>query len=195
VKRGCLIKLRALLIERRSVTALEFGLVGPLFVLGIVALFEFGYLFMAQLILDAATQSVARQIQTGQAQNQATSATFNSNVLCPTIIVLDCSRVYANIQIVTDYYSNNGSGFDNGNGTGGFSLAFNNKGVPNNNFCQAEATKLVELDVVYMAPVFLARWLPQISSYNSTPAYAVQAAAAFSTENYPAPSGGLPNAC
>jgi len=177
---------RALLLERRSVTALEFGLVGPIFVLGVMALFEFAFLFMAQLMLDGATQTVARQFQVGAAQAQATTALFTSNVTCAAFIYLDCTKVYTNVQQVTDYYNNGGLG-------AGFTLTFrtvNGNVVGNNTVCGAEPSKLFQIDMIYPAPVLLFKWLPQTMTWaNGATVFPVQSTAAFGTEAFTMPNG------
>jgi hypothetical protein len=179
-------RLGTLLRERRSVTALEFGLVGPMFVLGVLALFEFAFLFMAQLMLDGATQAVARQLQIGAAQAQLTTALFNSNVTCAAFIYLDCTKVYTNIQQVTDYYNNGGLG-------AGFTLTFrtvNGNVVGNNVVCGAEPAKMFQIDMIYPAPVLLFKWLPQTMIWaNGATVFPVQSTAAFGTEAFTMPNG------
>ncbi len=193
-RRGWRTDLRALLLERRSVAMVEFAIVGPVFVFAAVALFEFGYLFTTQLVLDAWTQAVARQIQIGQAQQQGTQALFNSAVLCPgtspntTPSWLSCTRLLAYIvPVVPDYYNQ-----------AGFALPTSNGAVvpPNGayGFCMAQPGQLMEVNMVYMAPVFLATVLPQTITYLGASAFALYSTAAFGTENYPV-SGTLSSPC
>jgi len=177
---------RTLLLDRRSVTALEFGLVGPIFVLGVMALFEFAFIFMAQLMLDGATQTVARQFQIGAAQAQQTTALFATNITCQAFIYLDCTKIYTNVQQVTDYYNNGGLG-------AGFSLTFktvNGNVVGNNVVCGAEPSKLFEIDMIYPAPVLLFKWMPQTITWaNGATVFPVQSTSAFGTEAFTMPNG------
>lgn len=183
---------RALLKERRSVTMIEFAIVGPVFVFAVIGLFEFGYLFTTQLMLDAWAQSVARQIQIGLAQQEVTSANFTTAVACPgggawpnnpsghfpiMSVWLNCNYLLTYITSVTpDYYTQ-----------GAFNLPMSNGVVvsPSVSYCNAQANQLMALNMVYMAPVFLASALPQTTTYLGSLSFPLYSTAAFGTENYP----------
>jgi Flp pilus assembly protein TadG len=183
--------IRAFLAERRGVAALELGLVGPFVLLTLLSIMEFGYLFATKLALENWVQTVARQIQTGSAQSNTTWATFNANVACGTTgkyqisLWLTCSNLLTYTVKVTDYYSQ-----------GAFTLPISNGQVtsPSSSFCVAQPGQLIELNMVYMAPTFLATLLPNTVSWNGSKAIPITAAAAFATESY-ANAGTGGNAC
>src|ERR1700750_611025 len=88
--------------DRRGSAAVEFAIVGFPFVLFLVFLLELGYDFYAQMALDYALQSAARQIQIGVAQGAGTAAVFQSKYLCPVLTgLLPCTSVTVNVVPVT----------------------------------------------------------------------------------------------
>jgi Flp pilus assembly protein TadG len=179
-------RLRPLLAERRAIVMVELGLLGPIFIIAIVALFVFTYLFMAQMLLDYAVQTVARQIQTGQAQAQSSLAAFTTNVLCPALLVMPCgSNLLVNIKSVSDWYNPSQFTLPVANGqvnTGGLTFCNGNPGQP------------LEVDVVYMAPLLLGYLFPNSVSYNGSSAFPLYAAAGFVDEWFPI-TGGVSNPC
>ncbi len=172
--RGVLRRLRGLPGERRAVTAVEMALAGPVFLVGLLGLFEFGYLFFVQLLVDQAAQTVARQIQTGQAQGNANQAAFNSNVLCSSLVILPCANVYINMQSVPQ---NTGFGPSSSYSVPTKNGAVNTAGF---NYCNGGPGQLIQVNVVYMAPVFFATLMPNAIG-GSLPIYA---ASAFGDENF-----------
>jgi Flp pilus assembly protein TadG len=52
--------------DRGGATAVEFAIIGPIFLLLVTACIEFGIQLMTQLALDNATQAAARQLEIGQ---------------------------------------------------------------------------------------------------------------------------------
>jgi Flp pilus assembly protein TadG len=177
-----------LLAERRAMTTLEVALVGPIFILSIVALFELTYLFLAQMLLDYAVHTVARSIQTGQAQQQTSQANFNTNVLCQALVVLPCSNLMLNIQAVTDWYTPQS-----------FTLPMNGSQVNSSGFayCNGTPGQLIQINAVFMAPIFFSSlpslvshgssgtFLSGIVTYNGTATVPLYAAAAFADEQFP----------
>ncbi len=171
----------------------EFAIVGPVFVFCIITLFDFGYLFTTQLVLDAWAQSVARQIQIGLAQQEGTSASFATAVACPGGGVLpnnpsghyplapswlNCNQLLTyTTYVAQDYYHQ-------------APFAPVSNGVvtsPGASFCNGQAGQLMELNMVYMAPVFLASWLPRsmTMSYLGATAFPLYSTSAFGTEKFP----------
>ncbi|MGH7074935.1 MAG: TadE/TadG family type IV pilus assembly protein [Stellaceae bacterium] len=65
--------LRRLRRDRRGTTALEFAIVGPLFLLLIMAILENALILWSQAVLDNATRDAARLTLTGQSQSGGTS--------------------------------------------------------------------------------------------------------------------------
>ena len=76
--------------DRAGVTALEFGLIAPVFLTLMLAIFEFCLAFLGQQALDHAVAVAARQIQIGNAK---TAATFQADLCAaiPSILISSCS--------------------------------------------------------------------------------------------------------
>ena len=70
--------LRRLAHHQRGVAAVEFALVGPLFLLLLLATIEVSVVLLNQAVLDSATQAAARTIETGASTTQGAFST----VLC-----------------------------------------------------------------------------------------------------------------
>ena len=73
---------RLLRSDKRSVTAVEFALVVPTFLVLLFVVFEVSYDLFMQEVLDNALQSAARQVQIGNTQT-ASNSTFVNNFFCP----------------------------------------------------------------------------------------------------------------
>ena len=173
VASGGLRRLRALVRERRAVTAVEWAIAGPVFLLALTALFELGYLFFVQLLVDEAAQTIARQIQTGQAQQQTTQTGLNSTVLCPALTILPCGNLYVYLQAVSQ-----SAGFGP---TSGYTVPTTGSAADTTMLnCTPGAGQLIQLNVTYMAPVFLARMFPSASG-GKLP---IHSAAAFGDEDF-----------
>ncbi len=82
-------------------TAVEFGIVGVLFLMLLLAIFELGYMVFVQSMLDSSARSAARLIRTGQATGGNAQATFEAN-LCPpggTISgIMGCGNIIYQVQ-------------------------------------------------------------------------------------------------
>ncbi len=50
-------------------TAVEFAIVGSVFLMLLLAIFELGFMVFVQSVLDGSARSAARMIRTGQAQS------------------------------------------------------------------------------------------------------------------------------
>jgi Flp pilus assembly protein TadG len=76
--------------DRAGVTAMEFGLIAPVFLTLLLAIFEFSLSLLAQQALDHAVAVAARQIQIGNAK---TAATFQADLCAagPSILISSCS--------------------------------------------------------------------------------------------------------
>ena len=59
---------RALLHDVRGATAIEFAILAVPFIMTMLAIAEYGYVYMLDVSLDNATAAAARQIRTGQMQ-------------------------------------------------------------------------------------------------------------------------------
>lgn len=92
---------RLLRSDKRSVTAVEFALVVPTFLVLLFVVFEVSYDLFMQEVLDNALQSAARQVQTGNTQT-ASNSTFVNNFFCPYGDgLLNCNNLFVRIQSVS----------------------------------------------------------------------------------------------
>lgn len=66
---------RGLRCDRSGATAIEFAVLALPFMLSMLAVLEYGYVYLVQVSLEDATAVAARQIRTGQAQSKTTSTT------------------------------------------------------------------------------------------------------------------------
>jgi Flp pilus assembly protein TadG len=74
-------------------SAIEFALVAPLFIGLLFAIIETAMMFFASQVLETVTQDSARQIFTGQAQNQALTAAQFKTLVCSKVVALfDCAN-------------------------------------------------------------------------------------------------------
>jgi Flp pilus assembly protein TadG len=88
---------------KEGTVALEFAMIGSIFIGLMILVFQLGFIFYAQTALDFAARQAARQMQTDQA-NPADQTSFKSAVFCPYLNgLLDCARVTLVLQPVTDY--------------------------------------------------------------------------------------------
>ncbi len=98
-------KLRRFGRARRGVTALEFALVLPPFLLLTVGLAEVAMIGLAQTSLDFAVAETARQIRTGQAQTGGVTASEIERRLCDQFddfLVVDCA---SNLSLDVKHFS------------------------------------------------------------------------------------------
>lgn len=99
-------KRRRFVRNRSGATALEFAIVGPIFLIALVGTMEVGIAYGAQASLQNAANSAARLVRTGQAQTSALTQTQFRNAVCANIQpLLGCD---ANLQIDLEAYSNFG---------------------------------------------------------------------------------------
>ena len=163
----------------------ELAMLGPTFLIALAVLFQFTYLFMAQMLVNVAVETVARSIQIGQAQSQPTQAAFNTSVLCPALLILPCANVLINVQAVTDWYTPTAFTLPTKNGqvnTAGF------------NFCNGGPGQLLQLNAVFMAPVLLGSFFPGSLPYNGGNSFPLYSSAAIGDENFPV-TGAISNPC
>src|ERR1700732_569505 len=99
--RNALYRFRA---NRRGSAAVEFALVAPVFFALLFAIIETAIVFFAGQVLETVTQTSARMIMTGQAQNAGyTQAQFKSQVVCPAgslaSVLFDCvNGIYIDVE-------------------------------------------------------------------------------------------------
>ena len=95
--------LRRLRHDRRGTTALEFAIIGPLFLLLIFAILENALILWSQAVLDNATRDAARLTLTGQSQSGGTSF---PTALCQGISALmTCTSLQYRIQTGSSFGS------------------------------------------------------------------------------------------
>jgi len=96
--------LRRFVRKQDGATAVEFGLVALPFFALLFTLLETGIVFFAGQSLATATNTAARLILTGQAQNQSlTQATFTNGICTQLTGLFSCSGVYVNVQTAANF--------------------------------------------------------------------------------------------
>jgi Flp pilus assembly protein TadG len=187
--------LRRLANDRRAVTALEFGIVGPPFLLLLVFMTEEAYDFYAQEALNYAVSSAARCVQVGATQGSS-AATFQS-LICATMgSLLPCGNVTVNVQPISSLcgagtacnYANPAVPLviptTTVNGTRQLNL-----GTPQ--YSVGIGNDMMLVQAVYTSPSLVSGFVPGMAVSNGGNGFvhATIASAAFINENYPA--GGI----
>jgi len=86
-------------LGERGVTTVEFAIVGPLFLMLLLAVFELGYMTFVQSVLDSSARTAARLIRTGQAQASGNAQTDFQTALCNgASSVIGCSNLIYQVQ-------------------------------------------------------------------------------------------------
>jgi Flp pilus assembly protein TadG len=90
-------------LGERGVTTVEFAIVGSVFVMLLLAIFELGYMLFVQSVLDSSARTAARLIRTGQATGPTALATFQGpgpGSLCSTEVslVINCNSLVYQVQ-------------------------------------------------------------------------------------------------
>lgn len=118
--------------DEAGATALEFGLVAPIFIMMLMALFDFGFQIYAQSVLQGGVQAAARSatLETGGTNSAAIDKEVEDIVrtVVPGAAVTFSRRNYANFEDVGkaedfddtdgDGICNNGEPFEDVNGNG-----------------------------------------------------------------------------
>jgi len=87
-------------------TAVEFALVGPIFLLLIFAIFEVSLMFFASVNLDGAAIEAARRIRTGQSQGTADPLVDFKTSLCSQLdTMINCNALFYDARIMNNYTS------------------------------------------------------------------------------------------
>ena len=94
--------------DRKGAVALEMALVGPPFMLVMLALLDFGQTLLTQSVMDGAARDAARLIRTGQVQTSGSPITTFQNLLCSDMSSLiptaTCdSNVLFEVQVFANY--------------------------------------------------------------------------------------------
>lgn len=105
--------LKRLLREDRGVAAIEFGLVGPTFILLLVMTMELAIVLWTQSVLDFATQTAARTIQVGS----STSSAAFSTILCNNASqLIPCASLQVSVRSASTFAALSSTLATDGNG-------------------------------------------------------------------------------
>jgi Flp pilus assembly protein TadG len=86
-------------LGERGVAAVEFAIVGPLFLMLLLAIFELGYMVFVQSVLDSSARTAARLVRTGQAQAGGNAETDFETALCNGVSsIIGCSNLIYQVQ-------------------------------------------------------------------------------------------------
>jgi Flp pilus assembly protein TadG len=97
---------RRFLLSEHGATAVEFALIAPLFLALLLAIFETAIVLLMQQVLQTATTTASRQILTGQAQSQGTTAAQFKQLVCNSATSLfNCGNMYVNVQTFASFSS------------------------------------------------------------------------------------------
>lgn len=79
--------------DKRGAAAIEFAIVAPVFLAFMFSIFEVGWFYFVNSMVDAAATNAARILRTGQAQQvNMTSGEFFNQIVCPKLSMLgNCS--------------------------------------------------------------------------------------------------------
>ena len=103
-------KFRHVARDAKGAIAVEFALIGPIFLLLLLVIIELGLTLTTQSLLDGATRDAARLIRTGQVQSQNSPITTFQTLLCsdmaPLMSVAKCdSNVIFEVQTFSSFGS------------------------------------------------------------------------------------------
>ncbi len=174
--------------------AIEFALLAVPFLAVLLLVFELSYDLFTQSVLDTALQRAAREVQTGNAQNQATGAAFINTIVCPALGgVLSCANLHVSVQRLTfeagqDFYDYTTGVVPVNNGQLDLS------GYSGGSFCNGGPAQMLLVSAIYVGPAFLGSLLPNSFSvtFQGQTVHATLSTVALFSESYPpaaAPSG------
>ncbi len=83
---------------RQGATALEFALVGPIFMYLLAGILEVSLMFFTTTVMDGAVQDAARKIRTGQAQLSGDALDVFQEELCGSLFTYDCDDVILDVN-------------------------------------------------------------------------------------------------
>jgi len=89
---------------KRGVTAVEFALVGPVFLYLLLGVLEVSLMLFGSTIVDGATHSAARKIRTGAAQTSGdATATFQTELCAELFAIYDCDDLTFDVRTFTSF--------------------------------------------------------------------------------------------
>jgi Flp pilus assembly protein TadG len=90
---------RRLRRDRSGSAAIEFAIVAPLFLIGVIGIVEIAFTFLATQMLENATQDATRSIMTGQVKATTTTKDAFRGMVCDKVkLLLDCGNLYVDAQ-------------------------------------------------------------------------------------------------
>jgi Flp pilus assembly protein TadG len=101
-------RLQALRAGRDGVAAIEFSMVALPFFFLLFVILETGYFFLLTILLNGAAVEGARQVRTGQIQQEPTPAESLAALkkrVCDTVYLIPCSDLIFDVQSFTDFPS------------------------------------------------------------------------------------------
>jgi Flp pilus assembly protein TadG len=139
--------LRRLRRDRSGASAIEFALIVPWMLIGLIGPIEISFMFYATQYLETATQDATRMIMTGQVKSTTmTKEAFKAIVCEKTKLMFDCANLYVDAQAYTDFSQPDFSA----------SRISNKKFVDNTQFITGKQGDIVVVQTFYAWPVFLA---------------------------------------
>jgi Flp pilus assembly protein TadG len=87
--------------DQKAATAVEFALIALPFIALMFAILETGYLYFAEQILETAVDDTARLIRTGQAQEDALTATGIKAAICDRVVAIPSCTSKLHIDVRT----------------------------------------------------------------------------------------------
>lgn len=126
-------------------TALEFGLVAPIFFTVLLAIFEVAMLFGTSVLLEAAANKAARAVRTGQIylatlpglDTNAQKALFEQ-AMCDELILIDCADLSYDVQVYANFTAANTGVYCDADG-----------GIASPGFAIGEPSQIVVVTLVY----------------------------------------------
>jgi TadE-like protein len=77
--------------DTRGVTAIEFAILMPIFLMGMIVVLESGFMMFTEYVLQTSVQEAARLVRTGQAQKgKLTPALFKAKICRIAGVIMNC---------------------------------------------------------------------------------------------------------
>ena len=143
-------KFRRLRRDRNGSVAIEFAIIAPLFVIGVIGIVEIAVTFLATQLLENATQDATRTIMTGQIKSTSASKDQFKSKVCDKIkLMLSCDNLYVDAQAFTTMPDPATFG----------SPVQNQQFVDSTQFITGKAGDIVVVRTYYTWPVYLTKFL------------------------------------
>ena len=176
-----------LIRDEKGSTAVEFALVGMMFMAVILFTMVVAEILYFGQKLDFATEQASRQVIVGKAQQQATPPTLAdfTQARCGTLpAAMSCSDVIVNLYVVPKATAPGYYAYVKADQSG---LALPALTPGSGQFTLGSQGDYQSLQVIYpvtFLPSFMTAWLDASTMYNGKPAYLIISTAAFRVESY-----------